>query len=272
MFSDDDLLPISALQHLLFCPRQCALIHLEQLWAENRLTVEGQQLHRKAHDGPSQSRGRLRTVRGLPLRSYRLGLIGKADIVECEDRVEFEDAVNSEGIVEFKDTVEFQSAEFKPAAALPDARGVERPPPAPLSPSAGRVTPVEYKRGKPKQDDSDRVQLCAQALCLEEMLGVPIASGGIFYGRTRRRTEIAFDAALRDRTIATVDELHRMVASRRTPPARREPKCDNCSLLNLCLPDALRPARTAAKFFDRELQASLAGSGPTSDPFETLEP
>lgn len=135
MFSEDTLLPISALQHLLFCERQCALIHIEGLWAENRLTVEGQHLHRKAHEGPDETRGDLRVVRGLALRSLRLGLIGKADVVE------------------------FQSDER--------SDGPRRP------------FPVEYKRGKPKSHEADRVQLCAQALCLEEMLAVAVPEGAI---------------------------------------------------------------------------------------------
>ena len=133
MFTDDQLLPISALQHLLFCPRQCALIHLEQAWAENFLTADGRLLHEKAHDGPDESRAGIRTTRGMSVRSLRLGLSGQCDVVEFH--------------------------------------------------ADGQVLPVEYKRGKPKSHRADEVQLCAQALCLEEMLASPLAlsSGPVFF-------------------------------------------------------------------------------------------
>lgn len=205
MFAEDDLLPISALQHLLFCERQCALIHIEGLWAENQLTVEGRHLHRKADAAPDETRYGVRIVRSLALRSLRLGLIGKADVVE-----------------------------FHP-----------------------EPVPVEYKRGKPKRDDSDRVQLCAQALCMEEMLDVRVKTGALFYGRTRRRLEVTFDGRLRCLTEDTAARLHTLITSGRTPRAEREPKCDRCSLLNLCLPGALKPRRSAAAFTARALENSL---------------
>lgn len=213
-FSEDDLLPISALQHLLFCERQCALIHIEGLWAENRLTVEGRHLHDKAHEGRDETRGDVKVTRGLPLRSFRLGLVGKADVVE-----------------------------FGPGAGGGKAE-------CPF--------PIEYKRGRPKRHDADRVQLCAQALCLEEMLETEVPAGALFYGRTRRRLDVAFDAALPRLTEETADRLHRLIASGRTPTATREPKCDSCSLLNLCLPDALGPRRSASRYLARSLAASLA--------------
>lgn len=214
-FSEDDLLPLSALQHLLFCERQCALIHIEGLWAENRLTVEGRHLHDKAHDGASELRAGLVVTRGLSLRSFELGLVGKADVVE-----------------------------FYP--------GPEGMP--------GRPFPVEYKRGRPKKHEADRVQLCAQAICLEEMLGTPIPSGALFYGRTRRRLDVAFDGPLRRLTHETAKRLHALVASGRTPAAVREPKCDSCSLLHICLPDAMGPRRSAARYVARALDAALAES------------
>lgn len=212
-FAEDDLLPISALQHLLFCARQCALIHIEGQWAENRLTAEGRHLHERVDDAPSETRRGVRIARHLPLRSLRLGLTGRADVVEVHASSE---------------------------AGRPD-----------------RIVPVEYKRGKPKQDDSDAVQLCAQALCLEEMLGVRIASGALFYGTPRRRTDVAFDATLRTKTEAAAARLHAMVASGVTPLAVREPKCDRCSLVSLCLPDALGPRHSAVEYLDRSLARSL---------------
>lgn len=215
MFSEDDLLPISALQHLLFCPRQCALIHLEQIWLENHLTLEGRHLHDKTDRGRTSRRGSLRTTRSMPLRSLTLGIFGKADVVEFE---------------------------------------------------SGVPLPVEYKRGKPKKDGSDRVQLCAQALCLEEMLAVSIPSGAIFYGITRRREPVEFDATLRSQTLDAIARLHELIASGITPPAIREKKCERCSLLRLCMPEILGNAAVVQTYLRRSLTAVLSSDGPASDP------
>jgi CRISPR-associated exonuclease Cas4 len=217
VFTEDALLPISALQHLLFCERQCALIHIERVWVENRLTAEGRIMHRKAHEGPDEARGGVHIARGLPLRCARLGLAGVADVVE-----------------------------FHP----PIHDGKQRP------------FPVEYKRGKPKAHDADRVQLCAQALCLEEMFDVSIPSGALFYGQTRRRREVPFDDALRQLTERTAASLHALISGGVTPRAVRESKCDSCSLLPLCLPDALDPTRTAAAYFVGALTRSLGETSP----------
>lgn len=202
-YREDELRPISALQHLRFCPRQCALIHLEQVWEENRLTAEGRVLHEKAHEPRHETRAGVRTTRSLPLRSFALGLSGIADIVE-----------------------------FHPG---------------------GTLVPVEYKRGKPKADGSDALQLCAQALCLEEMLGRPVPAGALFYGQTRRRTDIPFEPHLRAETTAAAHQLHTLLAAGVTPPAVREAKCDACSLLNLCLPGALRHRQDTQAWFAHAL-------------------
>lgn len=222
MHREEDLRPISALQHLLFCERQCALIHIEQVWAENEFTAEGRVLHERAHEGPDKARagGSVRITRGLPVRSLELGLSGQCDVVEFHD-------------------------------------------------SSGAVLPVEYKRGKPKAHAADEVQLCAQALCLEEMLGRPVERGALYYGQRRRRTEIAFDEPLRRLTRETTRRLHEMIASAVTPPAVREEKCDACSLLPLCLPDALRFRRGAAAWFMsqlREVAITAAEPAPPSPP------
>jgi len=222
MFPEDDLLPISALQHLLFCERQCALIHVERLWAENRLTVEGRHLHEKADSGKGNARGGVRIVRGLMLRSLVHGLYGKADVVE-----------------------------FRPSGGADAA--------------AAAPFPVEYKRGKPKKDGSDVVQLCAQALCLEEMLGTTVPAGAMFYGVTRRRVEITFDDALRGLTLRTIERLHELIRSRRTPPAVKEKKCDRCSLLNLCLPGALPGTESASRYVRRSLAIASGVDGPMSE-------
>jgi CRISPR-associated exonuclease Cas4 len=242
MNTEDDLLPISALQHLLFCERQCALIHVEQVWAENRFTVEGQHLHRKADEETTQRRNDLRIARGLSLRSFRLGLIGKADVVE-----------------------------FRPLDDLARENVARRRPLSRLF-AAGTwsVVPVEYKRGKPKKDASDRVQLCAQAICLEEMLGVAIQTGELFYGRQRRRTMVAIDEPLRERTAAAAHRLRELITSRQTPPARREPKCERCSLLSICLPDAMGHTRGMADWVARSFQHHLVAAAPQSDPESAL--
>jgi CRISPR-associated exonuclease Cas4 len=210
VYTEDDLLPLSGLQHLLFCERQCALIHLEQIWVENRLTVEGRHLHEKSDSGERESRGDLRIARGLPLHSFRLGLSGKADTVELH-RLEEREPVGG--------------------AHLPGVAGSWRP------------FPIEYKRGKPKSHRADEVQLCAQALCLEEMLGAPVPAGALYYGETRHRLEVPFDAELRRLTEQTAAHFHALIDSGVTPPPVHEPKCDSCSLLEVCMPAA--PRRSA---------------------------
>jgi len=207
-YAETDLRPISALQHLRFCPRQCALIHLEQVWEENRLTAEGRVLHERAHEPRHETRAGVRVTRSLHLRSFALGISGMADIVEFH----------------------------------PD----------------GTVIPVEYKRGKPKSDGCDALQLCAQAPCLKEMLSLTVSSGALFYGQTRRRTDIVFDASLRAETAAAARELHALFAAGLTPPAIREPKCDNCSLLDHCQPDALAHRTSTQSWFAQALHDQTA--------------
>ena len=207
MYTDDEMLPISALQHLLFCPRQCALIHLEQAWAENYLTADGRVLHEKAHDGPDESRAGIRTTRGMSLRSLRPGLSGQCDVVEFH--------------------------------------------------ADGQVLPVEYKRGKPKSHRADEVQVCAQALCLEEMRQLAvgtIARACLFYGANKRRHEVILDEDLRRLTEGTAAQLHEMIRDRITPQAEYAPeKCDACSLIDHCQPHALRFKRGAAAWFSARL-------------------
>lgn len=197
---------MSALQHLLFCERQCALIHLEQVWAENRWTAEGRVLHERAHDGGTESRGEVTIARGVRLRSLALGLVGQADVVEFHRELD------------------------------------------------GSVTPfpVEYKRGKPKAHRSDEVQLCAQAMALEEMLGVSVPHGALFYGRPRRRTEVDFDATLRALTVETAERLHALMTAGRTPPAMYGKHCETCSLIEQCRPRETDGGRSVEAYL-REL-------------------
>lgn len=193
MEDDDDLIPLSALQHWLVCPRQCALIHLERVWIDNQATAEGNLLHARVDQGGAESRGNIRKAWALPLRSTRLGLTGKADLVE------------------------FHVA----------ANGTETP------------YPVENKRGREKIDDRDRVQLCAQALCLEEMLGDPVPGGALYYYTSRKRVAVEFDAALRHRTEEAAHSVRAMFAAARTPLPVDCAACKGCSLADLCLHDAL---------------------------------
>jgi CRISPR-associated exonuclease Cas4 len=217
MFSEDDLLPLSGLQHLVFCERQWALIHIEQVWAENRLTAEGRTLHERAHEGGSESRADLRVARGVRLRSLRLGLSGQADVVEFHRA--------SEGV------------------RLPGEQCLWRP------------FPVEYKRGRPKPDRSDEIQLCAQALCLEEMFETPIGGGALFYGTPRRRMEVAFSGVLRSETESLAAHMHQLYRKGVTPRAVYLPKCDNCSLIALCMPRTLSKPPGVARYLSRALAA-----------------
>lgn len=197
--------PISALQHYLFCPRQCALIHLEQVWAENRLTTEGKNMHERAHDGADEARPRFRITRGMSVSSDQLGITGQCDIVEFHDD--------------------------------------------------GRVIPVEYKRGKPKLHRADEVQLCAQALCLEEMMATKVERGFLYYGEKRRRTEVLFDDELRGVTHQVIADCAAMFTAGATPRAVQAKHCDACSLKEICMPEATRfNRRSVADWFQDQLQ------------------
>lgn len=205
MHTEDQLIPISALQHWLYCPRQCALIHIEQAWSENRFTAEGKVMHERAHDGPDESRPGVRITRGMPVRSLTHGLTGQCDVVEFH--------------------------------------------------RDGGVLPVEYKRGRPKAHRADEVQLCAQAICLEEMLDVEIPSGCLYYGKNRRRKEVALDAELRRLVADTTAEIRDCFTSKQTPLAEYDSRrCDACSLIDHCQPKSLRLKRGAAAWFQSQLK------------------
>ncbi|HSP43205.1 MAG TPA: CRISPR-associated protein Cas4 [Luteolibacter sp.] len=211
MLDDDHPIPISALQHWLYCPRQCALIHLEQAWAENKFTAEGRVMHENAHEGADESRAGVRITRGMPVASRILGLTGQCDVVEFH--------------------------------------------------RDGTVLPVEYKRGKPKAHRADEVQLCAQGICLEEMLGIGIGRGCLYYGEKRRRTDVVFDADLRELVRATAGEIRQCFDSGITPTAQYDPRlCDACSLIDLCQPQAMRLKKGAAAWFSSNLKSEISNS------------
>ena len=220
---DDRLLPISGLQHLAFCPRQCALIHLDGVWSENFFTAAGRVMHERVHNADSDARGDVRTARGLWLRSKRLGLVGVADVVEFR-RVDspFDDAPSETQT----------NATERPIVAvkLPKRRGFWRP------------YPVEYKRGQPKKNNCDAVQLCAQAICLEESLGCAILEGALFYGTTKRRVVVRFDAELRAETTELARRFRALVDSEVVPEPVASPRCPSCSLVDECLPDVRKSA------------------------------
>lgn len=220
MFTEADLLPLSGLQHLLFCERQWALIHIEQQWAENRLTQEGRVLHNRVHESGTENRPDVAIARGLRVRSLRLGLAGELDVCEFH-------RVMTEG---------------GPAVRLSGRDGWWIP------------FPVEYKRGRPKQEAWDEVQLCAQALCLEEMFSTSISGGALFYGQNRRRTIVPFDAGLRTRTEALAAQMHALHGGGITPPAIYEPKCGNCSLKELCMPKLSRKPAGVARYITNALR------------------
>ncbi len=222
MFTDDDLLPISALQHLLFCERQCALIHIEGHWQENVLTVEGEQLHEKVHSQEGETRKEVRIAYSLPLYSRNLGLIGKADAVEFQ----LTDGDTAQGV------------QFKHLPGLPAA----------LKKGHWLPFPIEYKRGKPKIERCDEVQVCAQAICLEEMLGAAVPGGALFYGKTHRRHDVTFDAALREETKSAAIRLHELLSSGITPRAEYAKRCEQCSLAEVCLPRFTSGKKSARQY------------------------
>lgn len=191
----DDFLQIAALQHFSFCPRQFALIHVEQAWAENYFTAEGRLLHERVDSGESEKRGTLRYERGVSLISHRYKIIGKMDLLEIE-------ITNNQDLLYF---------------------------------------PVEYKRGKPKIEDWDRIQLCAQALCLEEMRSITVNEGAIWYWEVRRRETVIIDSVLRNATIAAIQDARTLLLEGKTPlPIKDDSRCRSCSLNDICQPGAFR--------------------------------
>ncbi|WP_298670757.1 CRISPR-associated protein Cas4 [uncultured Sphingomonas sp.] len=210
--AEEALVPVSALQHYLFCPRQCALIHVERIWQEDGATAEGRILHERVDGGrPDRKRG-VRTVRGIVLRSLVYGLAGKADAVEFSG----------------------------------DA-------PAPY--------PVEYKRGRPKAHRADEVQLCAQALCLEEMFGQPVPEGALYYAQTRKREIVAIDAELRALTTRIAAEVRAMIAGNVTPPPHMMPACKRCSIADQCRPKRLEKPPAVQRWLAGQLADRTEGTG-----------
>lgn len=245
MFPEDQFVPISALQHWLYCPRQCALIHLEQAWAENKFTAEGRAMHENAHEGADETKAGVRITRGMPVVSELLGLTGICDVVEFSA---------------FGGDLKFEISDLRGRAT----QAAHKPPEGNFKSQISnlkcpaRAVPVEYKRGKPKSHRADEVQLCAQAMCLEEMLKIRIESGALYYGEKRRRTEVKFDDVLRELVKNTTAEVRECFTSGRTPLAEYEARrCDACSLIDFCQPLAMRFKKGAAAWFSINLQSQI---------------
>lgn len=213
MNQDYNFIPLSALQHILFCERQCALIHIEQQWMENYLTAHGRQLHEKV-DSEAREKRKTKIIEfSVPLCSYELEIQGKADAIEFH---------------------------------LDDQ---------------GRILtllPVEHKRGKAKESNWDRVQLCAQGLCLEEMLDIPVNEGCLFYHATKRREMVPFSESLRKETVATIHKVHRLFRMGVTPPANYKKRCDSCSFLDICKPKTLGRSKSVVRFLGQTLSEKVS--------------
>jgi CRISPR-associated exonuclease Cas4 len=213
----EEWLPLSGIQHFVFCRRQWALIHVEQQWQESASTAEGRILHRRVHDPFfTEKRNDLIIARSVPISSPTLGLSGVCDVIEF--------AASSEGV------------------NLPGREGRYQP------------APVEYKRGKPKRDACDEAQLCAQAICLEEMLAVFIPSGGLYYAQTRRRVEVEFSKELRELVLKAAHEMHSYHQRGYTPRVKTSKACRACSLADVCLPDLQEQPISAAAYISQQIK------------------
>lgn len=222
-YNEEDFLPLSGIQHFAFCRRQWALIHIEQAWSDNLLTVEGNLLHERAHDhSRSETRGDIITVRGMPVFSRTLGTSGICDIVELRR--------SEHGV------------------ALHGREGLFLP------------VPVEYKRGCPKEGEEDVLQLAAQAVCLSEMLVCEVPEGFLYYGEPSRRTRVVMDAALIERLRAAFLEMHALYTRRHTPRVKPTKACHSCSLKELCLPKLLKQ-RPASDYLSSRITELLAQTG-----------
>jgi len=199
LYSEEDFLSLSGIQHFMFCRRQWALIHIEQQWEENLRTVEGHIMHKNAHDSlMTETRGNIVITRAMPVFSKELGVYGVCDVVEFRRS---NDGVNLFG----------REGRYLPC-------------------------PIEYKKGRPKESDMDRLQLAAQAMCLEEMLCCTVKSAYLYYGETRHRVEVPVTQELRDKVRAVFSEMHQYYNLRYTPKVRPTKQCKACSLKDICLP------------------------------------
>ncbi len=215
-FEEEDYLQLSGLQHFRFCRRQWALIHIERQWAENGRTVDGTIFHARAHDASvRERRGELLIVRDMRVFSPTLGVTGACDVVE------------------------FHRAAA--GVALYGEEGLYQP------------FPIEYKRGTPRPDAANALQLCAQAMCLEEMLCCEIPSGALYFGQTRRRLPVEFTAQLRQQVRTCLQEMHELYQRGHTPKGKLTKSCNACSLKELCLPKLMRK-RSVQSYLQKQME------------------
>ena len=218
-YTAEDLLPLSGIQHFLFCRRQWALIYVETQWQDNVLTVEGKQLHERVDDPFfTETRKGVVIARSLPIASYTLGLSGVCDVVEF--------TLSPQGV------------------RLPGREGSYQP------------APVEYKRGRPKRDPLDEAQLCAQAMCLEEMLPVSIPQGYLYYGQTRHRERVELTPELRQLVRDMSAEMHAYFERGYTPRVRPSKACRSCSLADVCLPALQENVTAASKYIRQQIESA----------------
>ncbi|MDR2866242.1 MAG: CRISPR-associated protein Cas4 [Methanomassiliicoccaceae archaeon] len=209
MYSEEDMLMLSGIQHFAFCKRQWAMIHLEMQWEENERTARGKQVHKKVDTYRArESKKDMLILRSARVSSHELGLYGMCDVVEI----------------------------------LTDANGNIR-----------SAHPVEYKSGRPKENDCDRVQLCAQAIAIEEMMGINVPLGSIYYNEIRRRLIVQIDKELRDRTIELSKEMHEVFEQRATPKPRYGKWCGHCSLENICMPSIISDNKPVEEYLMKQL-------------------
>ncbi|EEG75120.1 CRISPR-associated protein Cas4 [[Clostridium] hylemonae DSM 15053] len=215
MYNEEEYLQLSGIQHFAFCRRQWALAYIELQWSENVRTVEGKLLHEKAHDVTSEEkRGDLIISRAMPIHSRELGVSGECDIVEFHR--------SGTGI-----TLSGRDGTYE-------------------------AVPIEYKRGSPKQNDVDILQLTAQAMCLEEMLCCEIPYGYLYYGETRHRSKVVFEESIRQKVRDSFREMHQYYERRYTPRVKRTRSCNACSLKDFCLP-VLGVGKSASSYIDKAL-------------------
>lgn len=218
MYSEEDYLMLSGIQHFSFCRRQWAIIHIEQQWEENYKTTSGELMHKKAHDeGAWEKRGNLIIARGLRISSHNLGISGQCDVVEFHK-------------VDYGITLSAYEGEWD-------------------------ILPVEYKRGVPKEGKEDELQLCAQAMCLEEMFQTHIKEGYLYYGEHRRRKEVPFSDDLRKLTKKTCEEMHQLFDKGYTPKVKYTKQCKACSLENICVPK-LHKASDVQEYIESNIKIS----------------
>lgn len=220
VYTEDDMLMLSGIQHYCFCPRQWYLIHIEQLWKDNALTMEGNWLHKKVHQPEMTTKRRDKiTLRSVPLASPTLGLYGFSDAVELTPASE-----NKEG-------------------------GFTHP----NYPGNWCATPIEYKRGRPKAHNADRLQLCAEAIAIEDLYNTHIAKGFLYYGETKHREIVLFDSSLRNETMKTAEDMHELALHNSPVTPTYKPHCRSCSLIDLCLPK-LSQLTSASNYITEHLE------------------